>query len=444
MATERRKVGSTMRDSATLDSGRERLPGRMRWALLVLLVLLLPIQFVTNSSIRFAPADAVLIVLLLASVFVIATKRDDWSVWHLVLLGVFSASLLNAAFLYGTVTSWAIVNKYAGILLLLLLYLMVVQYAGSLRSIWRIAQVLVLGVVLQASVALPLYFAGLFYAPLHVARIQALAGDPNAYGGLLVVALALHWSTVYSPGRLVPRLLSWPVTLVLMGNLVFSFSRSGWIAYAFLVCAILVLRPRAWPHVVLPIVLGSMFVAVFMRGYFVNSILPLMLRPDQVSGRMTIIENAVHAFVQHPIFGGGLGSYLAEQDVQVHNSFFWMLADVGMVGALALVGLVGVLAVRGYKAYRAVGDDYRGLVIGLFISHLTMIGLSLGIEALYQRTWWVVMALLNACWVLTVRRAEATAKATAKAAPVDASAGAGAAPVMPPAMPPARAWPRPE
>jgi len=442
-----------MRDRATLDSGREGLPGRMRWVLLVLLVLMLPIQFVTTSSVRFAPADAVLIVLLLTSALLIATKRDDWSVWHLVLLGVFSASLLNAAFLYGTVTSWAILNKYAGILLLLLLYLMIVQYVRSLRSIWRIARLLVLGVVLQASVALPLYFAGLFYAPLHVARIQALAGDPNAYGGLLVVALALHWSTVYSPGRIVPRLLSWPVTLLLMGNLVFCFSRSGWIAYAFLVCAILVLRPKAWPHVVLPIVFGSVFVAVFMRGYFVNSILPLMLRPDQVSGRMTIIENAVHAFVQHPIFGGGLGSYLAQQDVQVHNSFFWMLADMGMVGALALVGLVGALAVRGYKAYRAVGDDYRGLVLGLFISHLAMIGLSLGIEALYQRTWWVVMALLNACWVLTVRRTEATAKAAAQAvvvgaAPGGASAGATAPPAMPPAMlpamPPARAWPRPQ
>jgi O-antigen ligase len=398
--------------SAWSDAGITTIPGltprpflsRTRRFLLVLLILLLPVQFLTGTDIRFAPSDVVLVLLVGISALWMSTKRDDWTVWHFALLAVFSASLLDSAFRYGSVTKWAVLNKYLGFLALLLLYLLIVQYARSLDAIWRVARLLLAAVALQAAVALPLYVIGvLWYPPLRVDRIAALLVDPNAFAGLLVLALALHWATVYSPRPLVPRRLAWPVTLVLMASLLFTFSRSGWIAFAFIVGALFVLRPVAWRHIVLPVVGGAAFVALFMQGYFLNSILPLMLRPDQAAGRVTIIKNAVSAFLEHPIFGGGLGSYLQEQSVQVHNSFFWMLADMGIIGALALAGLVTALAMRGYRAYRAADNDYQGLVLGLFISHLAMVGLSLGIEAMYQRSWWVVMALLNACWVLTVK-----------------------------------------
>jgi O-antigen ligase len=401
----------------------DRFHSRTRRLLLLVLVLLLPVQFVTSTSIRFAPADVVLGLALIVSGLWIATKRDDWSIWHFVLLAVLSASMLDSAFRYGSVSSWAVLNKYVGLVALLLLYLLITQYARSLDDVWHVTRLLVFAVVLQGAVFLPLYFIGMFYPPLHIARIQALAGDPNAYGGMLAVALALHWSTLYTPRRFVPHRLSWPVTILLMGNLLFSFSRSGWIAFAFIICALLLLRPRVWRHIVVPAFFAAIFVALFMRGYFMSAILPLMLRPDQAAGRVTIIDNAMHAFLVDPIFGGGVGSYLQQQNIQVHNTFFWMLADMGLVGAVTYVGLVGTLAIRGYRALRAAEGEYRGLVMGLFVAHLAMIGLSLGIEALYQRPWWVVMALLNACWVLTVR-SKARAGAPARA-PLEAPAAVG-------------------
>jgi putative inorganic carbon (HCO3(-)) transporter len=400
----------------------DRFHSRTRRFLLLVLVFLLPVQFLTTTSIRFAPTDAVLGLALIVSGLWIATKRDDWSIWHFVLLALLSASLLDSAFRYGMVSNWAVLNKYVGLVALLLLYLLITQYARSLHDIWRVSRLLVFAVVLQGAVFLPLYFLGTFFPPFHVARIQALAGDPNAYAGMVAVALALHWSTVYSPGRLVPHRLAWPVTLILLGNLLFSFSRSGWIAFAFIVCAFFLLRPRVWRHIAVPAFFAVVFVAFFMRGYFEQTILPLMLRPEQAAGRVNIIQGAMRAFLVDPIFGGGVGSYLQQQNIQVHNSFFWMLADMGLLGAVTFVGLVGALAVRGYRAFRAAEGEFRGLVLGLFVAHLAMIGLSLGIEALYQRTWWVIMALLNACWVLTVRsnvRAEAPA-----GTPVGAPAGA--------------------
>jgi hypothetical protein len=41
------------------------------------------------------------------------------------------------------------------------------------------------------------------------------------------------------------------------------------------------------------------------------------------------------------------------------------------------------------------------LVLGLMAAHVGMLGLSLGIEALYQRHWWMVMAFLGSAYAIT-------------------------------------------
>jgi len=368
--------------------------------LLVLLILFLPVQFATSASLRFAPSDAFLMLLLLFGGIRMVTTRRDWSVWHALILAVLSASVLNSALRYGEVTRWALFNKYLGIVVLLLLYLCVVQYTHSLSTIRQVARLVVLSVVLQAMLALPLYIVGLRYAPLYVPRIQGLAADPNAYGGLIVMALALHWATVNTNARLVPRLLAWPVTVVLLCNLLFSFSRSSWIAFAFVACVTPILRRRSWAHVIAPIGLATVLVLLFFRSYFAAEMWPLVARPSQVVGRFTILEKAVEAFVAHPITGAGLGSYLQEYGLQVHNTLFWMLAEMGVVGAVVFVGFALTFVIRGWRAYRMTDEENKGVVAGLLIAHLAMLGLSLGIEALYQRSWWVVMALLNASWAL--------------------------------------------
>jgi O-antigen ligase len=400
--------------------------GTIYQLLLGLLLLLLPVQFALGTEIRFAPSDVVLLLLVLFGGFRIATSRDDWSAWHLVLLAMFSASLLTSALRYGSVTRWALINKYVGLLVLLVLYLVIVQYARTPRAVWRIAQLVVWSVFLQGVFALPLYFIGLRYAPLHTYRIQALAADPNAYGGLVVLAIALHWATVNTPARLISRRLAWPVTLVLVLNLLLCFSRSAWIGFVFVVLSILIFRRRAWPHVAVPFALGVSLVLIFFRSYFITQIWPLIDRHEQVTARVVIIEDAMTTFVAHPIFGGGLGSYIDTYGYQIHNTFFWMLAEMGVVGATVFIIFVGIFALRGYRAYKAADEQYRGLMAGLLIAHLAMIGLSVGIEAFYQRSWWVVMALLNASWVLMVKRgAVPVAHDTAVTAAADGAHAAG-------------------
>jgi O-antigen ligase len=109
-------------------------------------------------------------------------------------------------------------------------------------------------------------------------------------------------------------------------------------------------------------------------------------------------------FLSHPLLGAGLGSFLRDNEVQVHNTFFWFLAEMGVAGAIVFVGFVMAFLLRGAKAYRLAAPEYRGLLGGLLLAHLSMMGFSLGIEAFYQRYWWVIMALISAAHATARRR----------------------------------------
>jgi hypothetical protein len=44
-------------------------------------------------------------------------------------------------------------------------------------------------------------------------------------------------------------------------------------------------------------------------------------------------------------------------------------------------------------------------VLALLLAHAAMLGVAMGIEAFYQRHWWLVMALIASAYSLTLRPA---------------------------------------
>lgn len=380
--------------------------------LLAVLIFLLPVQFETSRGIRFAPSDIVLILVLILGIARMRTSRGDWSPWHLLLLPVLWFGAINTYLSYDFVSRWAVLNKFVGMVVLLLLYVVVVQYARSLAGVRHLAKLLLHSVILQAAIALPMYFIGLAYSPLRTARISGFLVDPNAYGGLMVVGLCLHWSTLNTQCRLVGRGLAGVTTVLILLNLFFSFSRSSWIGFALVVVVAPLINRTCWRHVVIPPAVAMTGVLVAFRSYFEHELLPLALRPEQITGRLDIIHAAVALFRAHPVFGAGLGSFLQQNGVQVHNSLLWILAELGVVGAVVFVGFVTWFVFRGLRAYRRVGAGYRELVAGLLMAHLAMIGFSMGIDAFYQRYWWVVMAMLSASYTASRRFRQATVDLT--------------------------------
>jgi O-antigen ligase len=84
----------------------------------------------------------------------------------------------------------------------------------------------------------------------------------------------------------------------------------------------------------------------------------------------------------------------------------WFLADFGIVGLVALLGFLGWFFVKAWSAYQTAPTRERPIVLGLLLAHTAMIGLAMGIEAFYQRHWWVIFALIASSHCLTLRTAE--------------------------------------
>jgi putative inorganic carbon (hco3(-)) transporter len=55
-------------------------------------------------------------------------------------------------------------------------------------------------------------------------------------------------------------------------------------------------------------------------------------------------------------------------------------------------------------AYRFAPQREQPLALALFLAHAAMIGVAMGIEAFYQRYWWLVLGLIGSAYSLSSYR----------------------------------------
>jgi hypothetical protein len=123
-----------------------------------------------------------------------------------------------------------------------------------------------------------------------------------------------------------------------------------------------------------------------------------------VEGRFELIHDAFTAFGHHPLFGGGIGSFRLSEGEIAHNSAMWFLADFGIAGFAVLLGFLGWFFVKGWFAYRFAPARERPVALALLLAHTAMFGLAMGIEAFYQRHWWLVFGLIVSGYSLALQR----------------------------------------
>ena len=239
-------------------------------------------------------------------------------------------------------------------------------------------------------------------------RVSGMYLDPNAFGGLVLVALLLQIGS-YLGGRVaVPGVLGMAVTAALAAGLFLTLSRSAWIGFVFGFILISILRPRAW-------VIGSVLALVLIAGSYLwiasqrsTKDEVLLERQNTALQRIDQIRQALPMFAVSPIFGIGLGEFEVRRDpaglqVIIHNTTVWILTELGLVGISIYIAFVAWFFRRGWVALRLGSEHAKPLVVGLLGAHAGMLGLSTGIEVLYQRHWWMVMALLASSAVVATR-----------------------------------------
>lgn len=109
--------------------------------------------------------------------------------------------------------------------------------------------------------------------------------------------------------------------------------------------------------------------------------------------RMITIVGGLKLFVQHPLFGAGLGAFrnqmiLATSGIPlvIHSTALWLLAELGVVGLLAFA--VPALLVFFTEWRRASRNRVSAFIVLCFVAFGVM---STPADMLYQRTFWLVI-----------------------------------------------------
>src|SRR6185369_1660968 len=171
-------------------------------------------------------------------------------------------------------------------------------------------------------------------------RLSGMLLDPNAYGGLLVVALAICEGASWGPAPLFKGPALWISRATLALGILFTFSRSAWVALAFALLLLIAVRPMVALRPVLSCIIGAPLLVLLMGLRFLPVLVQMARRPEQVQGRFDLIHEALEAFARHPFFGGGLGSFRLGAGEVAHNSAMWFLADFGILGLAALLAFL--------------------------------------------------------------------------------------------------------
>jgi O-antigen ligase len=132
------------------------------------------------------------------------------------------------------------------------------------------------------------------------------------------------------------------------------------------------------------------FVGAAAAGLVGDAIDDFSRRPDNVAGRSSFAKSGVTEFVESGGVGIGLGTFRSRYGDIIHNTALWMLVEMSFIGfaflvAMAVVPAVATLRLR--KRDRALGNALLG-------GHIVMLVASVGIEALYQRPWWLVVGMI--------------------------------------------------
>jgi putative inorganic carbon (hco3(-)) transporter len=371
-------------------------------------VALLPYQFQVEKGMNFAPADCFLLLALLLAAGQLKYRKAAWTIWHLAFALTFAVGSLVAALSFGQLARYELLNKDAGLLLPFLSYAAITSTVTEWEDVRRVLRVFIMSVVIENVLAVVAFLAAYFFgvdtpfARYGGLRLSGMMLDPNAYGGLLIVALAMSEGASWGRAPLfkTPTLLFSRLTLAL--GILFTFSRSAWVGLGLAFLLFCAVRPMVAVRPVLAGLIGAPFLILFMGSRFLPIFEVMASRPKQVQERFDLIEEGLRAFVRHPFLGGGLGSFrLAEGEV-AHNSAMWFLADFGIVGLAVLLGFLIWFFTIAWFAYRFAPERERPLVLALLLAHAAMVGLAMGIEASYQRHWWLVFALIASSYSLVI------------------------------------------
>jgi hypothetical protein len=235
------------------------------------------------------------------------------------------------------------------------------------------------------------------HVPVAPRNAAGFSLNHNFFAFQLLMALAAAISVIRGSSLRIA------VLTILLTGLWCAGSRSGWIATVALLATAFYLRAvnvREISVAVTCVAFAALFAALLpdiiygLTGLVVERNLPEMV-PSAASTeeRLISILGGLKLFVEHPIFGAGLGAFrnqmifvASPQPLLIHSTAVWLLAELGVVGLL-------VFAVPATYAFanewvHARKETASMLIVLCFVAFAVMAAPA---DMLYQRTFWLFL-----------------------------------------------------
>jgi O-antigen ligase len=346
------------------------------------------------------------IAILCGFMFFLARARNGAPVWRVSGINLHALACtvsITLTLLIGMAaigwTQWAVTNKYLGWFVLLCY-----GATGAMATKLDFSKILLTFISVGCAIsALEIARATLislgFTEPAFVA---GLSNNRNAFAFQCVMLLA---------ASLVHRRRSIAAIALALIGIWLSSSRAGIATAAIVLVVSAVMIDRSWRKI-LPAVFAASTAAIAL------ALLP------RITGIQTTLSNPVAAlivgsasstaehlksmadgftmFLAHPIFGEGLGTFIAHWSgpypLVIHSTLIWLMAEFGLVGALIFVFPVVRIFIIEARRFRS--NDEAGSLLVLIIAGFS--AMSIFHELMYQRTFWFLlgMALAHAAPVI--------------------------------------------
>ncbi|MEO9174259.1 MAG: O-antigen ligase family protein [Gaiellales bacterium] len=349
-----------------------------------------------------APTDALFMLLILAGVLGGARLRPRVPVPVAVILAAFvSVTLLSltSAESLSTGLRFESITIYLAILAVWLTHALqdadLVQL-GVKAYIWC---AVISSIVAVA--ALELHFPGGTLVTYANQRAMGLFKDPNVFAPYLIPPMAILLEEI---GR--PRLLGWSrrrnvvLLLILMGGLVFAYSRAAWVNFA--IAAFIILVTYALRH-------GGMRAFTRMAAVLVGAGLAALLALV-VTGQLSLFEsrsklqgydntrfaNQALAISKSTarVFGHGPGQAPLELVQSSHSVYVETLFESGVIGIALLIALFVATLLCALGMVLRDGDVHgvgSAALLGVWAGHLLNSGV---VDTLHWRHAWIVAAMI--------------------------------------------------
>ncbi|GAB4340003.1 MAG: hypothetical protein Kow0037_25550 [Calditrichia bacterium] len=252
-------------------------------------------------------------------------------------------------------------------------------------------------------------------------------GDPNHFARILIIILPLGFFRILAEKRFLSKMLAFTFTMLILSGILLTYSRGAFLTICIMGAIMVGLKYIKWHQVVLGLFLLAIGTIVFAPGYLqridtIKGIKGIFSKKaaaqsdEVILNRTTEMLAAFHVFLDHPIIGVGPGQfihfysldYMNNPDIAykhfkvkraAHSFQAEMAAELGLLGFIAFHLSVFYALLRMWTARRkwvTRDPEIAGTLTGLILGIIGYFGTSLFLSFVYQRYYWVYLALCGA------------------------------------------------